>query len=599
MNLLRSLFRWGIVIALAGVFLILVSVVREDRSRFNPDGTLLGSNSGQPTRIRLAFSNETVVLESSGNNGWRMTEPYICDADIREVERLTGLLERTVVSDCISSEEIQRRRLVNKDFGFDVPFCKMTVVGDNLNQTLIIGNLTADAREVYIQSSNKAGDVLLVPATFAKELPSGSGVLRSANFLSSISAYASAVEIRTPLKVLVRLLKKDGTWLFTHPVQRGADDATVEKLLSVLYAVKADHFIGPADAAGTELLGTENGQRYGFDSPLATWVSVSEYGRNQPSRFRVGDPIPNSPGQDYALFESIGFTVAVTNSLRQIILAETEAILAGVRFFNGTADDISGIALQSGERHFELLKVTNNVWRVGSEDGNSADTAVVRQLLDAVVQLRPDGDSLQMPETKPVFDLMVTGRHPPFHVEFFRLPGEKNAYGIRLEENPSGVYRIATTNLPVWFSSEITESLFADKTILSIPQGKVSAVAVSIRGLGNITNQLLYTADVGTVSDGRRIPMAWLELLVNLRAESVYLVNPSAQETAFCGFTAPEMEISVDVSADDALRRTILVGGDARDGTCCYVMLRGRNVIYKVRTDLIRRFRIYSEAIGG
>lgn len=596
MNLLRSLFLWGAAIALACVFLLFVSVVREDhRGRLDLSETLLAGNAGQPSRIRLAFSNETVMLESSAS-GWRMTAPYVCDADLREVERLTGLLERTLVSDRISSDESRRRRLADKDFGFDAPACRITVTGENLDQTLTVGHLTSDGREVYVRSSAQAGDVLLAASAFAAELPSGSGALRSSSFLSGISAYAAAVEIRTPVKVFVRLAKKDGSWLFTYPVQRGADDAAVEKLLSALYAVKAERFIGPADGVGTELLGNENGQRYGFDSVQSVWVSVSEHGRSQPARFRLGDPVPNSPGLDYALFESVGFTVAVTNSLRRAVLAETDAILAGARFFNGIPDDISGIVLQAGETRLDLLKVTNSVWRIGSEDGNPADAAVVKQIVDAIVQLRPEGEAVLIPEAKTVFDLTITGRLPSFHVEFFRLPEEKGSYGIRLAENQAGVYRIAATNLPGFLGAEITESVFADKTILSIPQGKISAVAVSMRGSGNTTNRLLHAVEVGGAADGNRIPAAWLEQLVNLRAESVYLVNPSAQEVAFCGFAVPEMEISIDVSADDALRRTLLIGGDARDGGY-YVMLRGRNVIYKVRADLIARFRTHSGTI--
>lgn len=597
MNLLRSLFLWGIAIVLACGFLLFVSVVREDRSRFDLPKTLLSAPLGQPTRIKLVFSNETVLLEGSAN-GWRMTKPYVCDADMREVERLNGLLKKTVISDRISAMESRRRRLADKDFGLDVPFCKIIVVGENLNQTLTIGHSTSDEREVYVRSSDQPEDVLLVPASFVAEMPSGSGVLRSANFLNGISAYAATIEIRTPGKILVRLAKKGGTWLFTYPVQRGADDAAVEKLLSMLYAVKADGFIGSADGTGTELLGPENGPRHGFDSPQALWISVSEHGRSQPSRLRLGDSVPNLPGQEYALFESAGFTGTLTNSLRRSVLDETDAILAGTRFFNGTSDDISGIALQAGKTSLELLKMTNSVWRIGSEDGNSADTAAVRQILDAVVQLRPEGDVVQTTETKPVLGLTVTGRLPPFHVDFFRVPGEASTYGIRLAEISSGVYRIAITNLPVFFTAEITESVFADKTILSIPQGKISAVAVAMREIGSVTNRPLCVVDAGTAEDGRKIPAPWLELLVNFRAESVYSVNPSAQEMAFCGFTLPEMEISVDVSADDALRRIILVGGDAGDGMC-YVMLRGRNVVYKVRTDLIRRFKVYSGTIGG
>lgn len=596
MSLMRSLFLWGTAIALACVFLLFISVVREDRIRFDLPETLLAGNFGQPTRIRLAFSNETVLLEGSGS-GWRMTEPYVCDADPREVERLTGLLEKTIVSDRISSEESRRRRLADKDFGFDMPVRRITVTGENSEETLTIGNRTSDGREVYVRSSVQVGDVLLVPASFAAEMPAGSGMLRSASFLNGISAYAGAVEIRTPGKVLVRLAKKNGTWLFTHPVQRGADDAAVEKLLSVLYSVRAERFLGPADGVGTELLGTENGQHYGFDSLQSLWISISEHGRSQPARLRVGEPVPGGLGLDYALFESAGFTVAVTNSLRRAVLAETDAILAGARFFNGAPDDISGITLRAGEHRLELLKVTNSLWRIGSEDGNPGDAAVVRQILDAVVQLRPEGEIVQHPDCKPMFDLTVTGRLPPFHVEFFHLSGEKSTYGIRLAESPEGVYRIAATNLPGFFAAEVTERLFADKTILSIPQSKVSAVAVFFRGPAGMTNHLLYTVDAGVVADGHGIPPAWLDLLVNLRAESVYVVNPSAQETAFCGFTVPEMEISVDVSADDALRRTILVGGDARDGTC-YVMLRGRNMIYKVRTDLIARFKLNSTTIN-
>ncbi|MDD5708882.1 MAG: DUF4340 domain-containing protein, partial [Kiritimatiellae bacterium] len=79
---------------------------------------------------------------------------------------------------------------------------------------------------------------------------------------------------------------------------------------------------------------------------------------------------------------------------------------------------------------------------------------------------------------------------------------------------------------------------------------------------------------------------AWLELLSRLRAARIETLRPSADHDPY-GLTSPYLEATIDLIAEDALRRVLRVGEITPKGER-YAVVKGYETVFVLAPETVR-----------
>jgi hypothetical protein len=79
---------------------------------------------------------------------------------------------------------------------------------------------------------------------------------------------------------------------------------------------------------------------------------------------------------------------------------------------------------------------------------------------------------------------------------------------------------------------------------------------------------------------------AWLKLLAGLPASRVERLGAGAHDGEAFGLSAPWLEITLDLTASNAVRKTLLVGAVTPDGGR-YAMVRGHDAVFALAPETL------------
>ncbi len=605
MNPVKSLIRWLFWI---GLFSILLLVVYRRESGLpsveHDGGGMFSPRFDEVVSLTWQRGAETVAAANSGGR-WRLLKPVACEADGAIIERLLSELEHTRATDVIMPQEAEQRRVSRETFGLEPPAASITLeYADGTSESVLLGRLTADETEIYVGRAGTSR-IELMPRAFWDALPKTAVDARSRTFLGAAAERATAVEIRRPESGSVQLALESGTWILRQPVGRVADPRTVQALLARLYEFRADSFAQSAmpeisaqttnTAAEVLLASTPRLNQYGLDDEHAIRIWVSERGREQPLRLRLGRLSASQPGQVYALFENDDVLVTVTNAYWTALESSLQEVFAGARFYNGDPDEIQQLHLVVGDQTVDVVRNAGGGWMLAGVDGRRADSEYINTWLTSIVRLRPELNlpAVVLPLGQPIAKVTLTGKQTPFELEVFALEDSARDYCLRLPGAASNVCVVAATNLPPELRGNLDVRRFADRTVLSVPSAAVKAVAVTRYEPNGVTNSVSCTLPSPngvwqTESGVLDVPAfkEWLGQFVDLRAQYVEQLNPPPQALTLYGLSSPMLEVRFDLTGDDALRRVLLIGAKARGGGR-YAMLRGRELVYVLSDETL------------
>jgi hypothetical protein len=464
-----------------------------------------------------------------------------------------------------------------------------------------LGSPTPLGGELYARV-DELDQVLVIPAACAAALPSGPDDLRSRKLAHGDGSRVRGLEIRAPGKPFIKLAKEGGTWRLVQPTSGPASDALVNRLIETVYAARVATFVWPVASNTLDPYDADPAMKarielYGLGSDVALQITLQEGASGPPTQFVVGRPVEDSAGLRYVLLhggETIGAVsndVAAAFSLRPSDLRDT-------RLFYLRPGEVSRVEVRLEDTLYAFAQ-TNAVWRLQAPAEGRVDQSAVKGMVEQLLQLSAErvtdeGDGALSSGGEggaPCSYVELVGAQSPCR---FVIAGESDALCRITFTNAPVAYHVARTNLPAALVSSAGVLSLCDKAIVRLPPDAIRRISVRREGasaaetLRRDSGAAVWRLGEGVAGQiAEEAVAAWTARLAQLQAARVERIGVSADEAGAYGLSAAWMEISVDVDAADALRKTLVVGSQAGPGER-YAMLRGLDVVFVLDADTLR-----------
>jgi hypothetical protein len=535
---------------------------------------------------------------------WDMVAPFPARVDQGAVLRLLDAFEAARVTDALSFQELRRRDLSLREFGLYPAHTHVTLGGPQQADKFFFGAFSPLGAEVYVRM-NQMEQILVVPAGLYTALPHTADDIRSRKLVHADRALLRTVELRVPGRPFIKLSKETGAWRLVQPAPAPASDPKVEGLLDVLYAARVERFVWPTvsnvmDVAEAESAFKARMSLYGFGADTGLQVQMQEAGAEPPVKIVFGQPLDSADGLTYVLLQGGEAIGAVSNAVPEA-LRPLPSDLRDTRLFYEMSGSVRRLQVYFGDLLF-VLSQTNALWRLDAPVADVADQAVVRDTVERVLRL--NAETIDDDATSEARSVRAEQNVPISHVEFFSDQAswrftistddaEGAYYRVTVTNSPT-VFRVASSNMPPALVSMIGLLGLRDKTVLAIKSQSIRRVTVR-RGEGaGDTLQREKDSAVWRLGEGlagqvsKEHVSALLALLEALKADRIEKLGLELDELDTYGLRVPWLEVSVDVDAADAVRKTLLIGKDAGFGKR-YAMVRGLDVLFVMGAEELAR----------
>jgi len=527
---------------------------------------------------------------------WGMVAPFQAQVDQGVVSRLLDVFESARVKDSQAFQELRQRELSLKEFGLSPAQTRVVLEGPRQRDEFQFGAFSPLGAEVYVRM-NQTEQILVVDASLYGALPRTADDLRSRKLVHGDRALLRTLEVRTPGRPFIKLSKDSGTWRLVQPSSVPASDEKVEALLDVLYGARVEQFIWPTVSNVMDVAETESAFKtrlgvYGLEAETGIQIQLQETGPVPPAKVMLGRPPDESAGLTYALLQGGDAIGTVSNDVA-LAFRVSPSELRDTRLFLESPTSVRRFQVYFRDSLFVLTQ-TNAMWRMETPVADVADQGVVQETVERLLHLKAvaiDDDNTS--ETRRVNNEQTV---PISYVELFsdqaswRLaisPDDIEGKFLRVTfTNAPTVFRVASSNVPPALVGMIGLLSLRDKTVLAVPSASLRRITVK-RGVGGPLETVERGKDDSVWRLGRgmtgKIAAARLDALLarleGLKADRIESLGLVADSGDAYGFRMPWLEMSVDMDAADAVRKTLLVGKDAGFGKR-YAMVRGLDVLF-------------------
>ena len=520
-------------------------------------------------------------------DGWVMTHPVVAYANQTVVQRLLDRCERAPLNTRLDAHALKLRGLTLADFGLLEPQARLVVSGPRARAELLLGNPTSTSNELFC-SFMQTDAVLLTDLSLLDTLPVSLFALSDSSFFRGDARRVAAIGLRRPGLPFLKVVRDAGGWNLSQPITARADSATVAALLEALTTTKIARFVWPegdrlAEAStglGTSLL------RFGLDDATDTQIQVWMAGDPIAQRFLLGRAVDGMPGYVHALAADSVAVVAVSNALLEAAMLPVEAF-RDKRLFAQTADEFRSLAVQGVATPFSLRRDVGGAWELTSPVSEAAEAAGVARLLDALLRLRAVGFASPDPldgETGTKVRIDLT-----FGQSACRLLAAEDAAGraptVRIAfTNDATVYLVPTSQwaeVVGWLTHPVA---FRNRTLFTLPADGIRRLAVqradgTVEAIEHERGANVWRSVAPDRSVNRVALDAWLAVLAHLRADRVEKTLDAAVGTAPYGLDRPHLEIAIDLTAEDALRRVLTIGARTPDDGR-FAVVKGHDAVF-------------------
>ncbi len=526
---------------------------------------------------------------------WVMVAPFQAQVDQGAVSRLLDVFESARVKDALVFQELRKRELSLKEFGLSPAHTHVVLEGPRQRDEFLFGAFTPLGSEVYVRM-NQTEQILVVGAVLYDAIPRTADDLRSRKLVHCDRALVRSLEVRTPGRPFIQLSKDTGTWRLVQPSPAPASDVKIEALIDLLYEARVSHFVWPTvsnvmDIAETEATIKTRKGVYGLGMDTGVQIQLQEKGAESPVRIVFGHTLGESAGLTYALLQGGDAIGAVSNAVVDAFLL-TSSELRDTRLFFESPPSVRRFQVYFGDALFVLTQ-TNGLWRLETPIADVADQAVVRDTVERLLRL--NAESIDADSTSEARRVNNEQNLPISHVELFTeqaswrfsiSPEDIEGKFLRVTfTNAPAAFRVASSNVPPALISMIGLLGLRDKTILTLPAASLRRITLKRdgqpaeaieRGKGDSAWRL-GEGMTGQIVDARLD--ALVKRLGGLRADRIESLGMVSDKIDAYGLRLPWLEVSVDVEAADAIRKTVLVGKEAGFGKR-YAMVRGLDVLF-------------------
>ncbi|NLF86416.1 MAG: DUF4340 domain-containing protein [Lentisphaerae bacterium] len=524
-----------------------------------------------------------------GADGWMITHPLSAYASQTAVQRLLDSLERAPLRARIEAHELALRELTLADFGLLKPQARLVVAGPRARAELMLGQLTGTSNELFAGFMN-SGDVLLTDPALLAALPASPFALSDSSLFRGERRRINAIGLRRSGQPYLKLAREPGGWMITQPLAARADETAVAALLDALEEARIARFVWPAPDRPDDAGASRPSQlsRFGLAEEseqgvqLQLWMTGDPVGR----RIRLGTPVESLPGHVHALAEDGPAVVAVTNTL-DAMARQPLAALRDKRILVFAPDALDLVTVQGMEPPLALRRGAEDDWELTSPVAGPAESGQVALLLEALLALRAAGFEPADPAaaaTAGALQVDLAGR-----ATAWRLVRAGGSGGVEATvriglTNETTAYQVPTSQWARVDALLRCPATFRSRTLVRLPAEGIRRLAVKRADGTQEAVEREGNAGAGWRSSApdraiNRVALDnWLQQLAHLRAARIASLGTDAGADPR-GFDAPQVEVTIDLTAQDRLRRILIVGGPA-PGEGRLAMVKGDDTVF-------------------
>lgn len=501
------------------------------------------------TEFTIARQGEPVTRLSVAPDGaWSIVAPYSADANRRVVLRLADALAFSPISDEMTDIELLRLGRTRADFGLDRP--RITVTVGSMGKTTVVsfGSATPAGDGVYA-TVGASDAVYVVSSNVWAAVDCGVADFRRRKVFSIDTESVTAFDVKGGAGRFSRIARDGEAWKLVEPYESVAASSRVRAFLDAVIGLEAQDFVWPigvsneTDVASASLLAG-----YGLDPELSVTVTLKcmDGGSRTVSFGRE-----SGKGCCYALVQEGRAIVTVPGVARNMAVADA---FVDTRLFPLEASAVHVISVDDGKSVHLLSRMTGGVWHLDAPVAAAADPIAVGALIERMLALKSS-------------DIVADGVKVSAGTNAEPVTVSRTALlsGVRLEDlrskeilnvNPKLMKRIVTADRD---KKPVAVVFDAEKGAWAVESAEdpVAADAESIAGLCSAIN-----------------PLA---------AIRVARLKVSVPELGNFGLDKPVRTVAVDQSAEDSVRRNILIG-DVTDGGR-YATLGSSDAVFVISSE--------------
>lgn len=543
------------------------------------------------TKLEIEHGAERVVLEKQGDT-WRLTAPLACRAAESAVRDLARDLDTLEFTDRFEPKK-------DADYGLEHPAARVTITAAGRSHALRLGFQTAlSAYEIYAAVDGRQ-PVYTVRKSILDALSKPANDWRDKDLLPLLRADVTAVTIDRTDSPTVALVRRDGDWRLTRPLQDAAAQDVVNDLLSSLDGLTVDTFVNDAP---TDLA------TYGLDAPVLN-VEVTQVKDGADTRtFAVllGHALPDDKEKVYAKTADEPFIYAVAAkaltdlspsafALRQKHLAAFATDRVTRVAFTGPRGDV--VLAKDAEGTWKLEKPAEGKTESGSvvEFLNGLKDAAIEQFLDppaeGALDLAPLG--LDQAQRRTVtLTLKADKAGAPETTLTFHVGGRTEDQALlHLQRAGDSFALAAKTTLDETIN--LGDLAFRDREVLTFSKSDARELTI-VRGGVTYTcsrpddkDEWSLTAPVKAKSDYSSVSNILWDLS-SLRAKALVAEKP-ADLTAY-GLDSPTVTATVTYQSGEgderkSVSRTLHVGAKADEAA--YARLADGDLVFTLRQSIV------------
>jgi len=589
-----------IVFFLIGIALCLVILITGRKNRRyvgRPDKSsslLLRDIFDEINAVVIECNGQRIELHRDGSL-WKMLAPVEAGVDQGAMMRFLNGFDSVVVKDRLGFDEIKKRGLSLVDYGLYPARASVIFIKPEREVSILFGGFSASNKDVYVRKG-KHDEVLVVSADVYDVIPADANDLRSRRLIDCDKSLVSSIDIRRPGYPFIRLVKERGAWLIEQPINAPAAVDRVEKFLDAFFEVRVSRFVWPTldnvmDIADYESALKMRKGLYGLDDESGTAIHIHTVDGSSEANVVIGQPGEHSGDSVYALFGDSTAIGSVSNSFADVVNLIPQDFRS-MRVFAEIDTPLRRLQISHGADLF-VLSQTNGIWSIDLPASESVDQEVVHAAVEQMLALKAERI-----ETKKRDDANNEIEGGSSQLEF--QTGDKLAKASIKKMNMEGslyeiafagsteLFYVSGSNMPPAMVRSEAVLEFRDKTLLALPKGSVSRVTIKRFGETALSFEYVQEDQIWLPAAGdMQIPLnvddfeKSLALLSGFRADKVVKIGMTVDDYGYFGFKEPWLEINLDVTIENAVRKTLLVGRSA-GFNLRYVMVRGDQSVFVV-----------------
>ena len=460
------------------------------------------------------------ILLARVDGQWRIEAPFAAEADEAVVKRIVDTVMFAEPIDELTVSDMASLGRTIRDFGLASPRFTVILSDGGRRESYDFGRLTPSGEEVYVRQGGKGG-VFTVSARVARELGRPLNALRRRRLFTFKRSEVVALGLKNAGEPFSKLVKAEGGWRLTEPMEAPADRKVVEELVEALCSARVIDYAAPG--AGEALgLGDSEGYALSIRDPFGAVEKLV-----------LG--VPAGTNAVWALTPE-GAVVKVEAALLEFCRTR-QKLLEDTRVFPVEMKSVLSFSVTEGFPAYMLSRPSaTEPWRLASPVDAPADVAVAESLLARILSLRG-------------VDLTPEGAEGQI------------AFSVGTAE----------TNFP---SRSVLGGFLPDRLRLADLRDKLL-----LRCARTEVRRIRVSTAAGADWDATRSD-ALLEILEKgIMAEGVETVVFRAGDFERCGFSRPSYTLTFELDDKTSALRKLLLGAAAPGGGR-YAMLGGSDAAF-------------------